>query len=148
TLFAGLTLGSFDDLRVDYDERDEPVLKGVRGGGGGREALGVEALSLGTADQLYLALRLATLEADLDRREPLPLVVDDVLIQFDNPLAAATLKALAALSKRTQVLVCTHHEHLRDLAASVVDPGLLFTHTLPAATTGELARARASETGG
>ena len=87
-------------------------------------------MSLGTADQLYLALRLATLETYLDRREPLPLVVDDILIQFDNARAAATLSALAALSRRTQVLVFTHHEHLRDLAARVVPEELLFTHEL------------------
>jgi len=128
-LFAALTLGSFEGLRVDYDEKDEPVLKGVRPGG--REALGVESMSLGTADQLYLALRLAALEVDLDRREPLPLVVDDILIQFDDARAAATLAALAALSRRTQVLVFTHHRHLLDLASSVVPPPDLITHTLP-----------------
>jgi len=129
SLFAGLTLGSFDGLRVDYNDRDEPVLKGVRGGG--REALGVEAMSLGTADQLYLALRLATLETFLDRHEPLPLVVDDVLIQFDNARSAATLAALAEMSRRTQVLVFTHHEHLRELAGGSVPAGTLFLHTLP-----------------
>lgn len=128
-LFSGLTLGSFDGLRVDYNDRDEPVLKGVRAGG--RESLGVESMSLGTADQLYLSLRLATLETYLDRRDPLPLVVDDVLIQFDNPRAVATLTALAALSRRTQVLMFTHHEHLRDLAVAHVPPDLLVTHTLP-----------------
>jgi uncharacterized protein YhaN len=128
-LFAGLTLGSFERLRVDYDERDEPVLKGVRPGVG--EAIGVEAMSVGAADQLYLALRLATIEADLDRREPLPLIVDDILIQFDNARAAATLDALAALSRRTQVLMFTHHEHLRDLAEARVPADVLVVHTLP-----------------
>ena len=129
-LFARLTRGSFEALKVDYDEDDEPVLKGVRPGG--RELLGVSALSFGTADQLYLALRLASLEAELDRREPLPLVVDDILIQFDDARASATLAALAALSKRTQVLVFTHHRHLLDLARDVVPDGDLFTHTLRA----------------
>jgi uncharacterized protein YhaN len=128
-LFSSLTLGSFERLTVDYDDSDEPVLKGVRPGT--REPLGVSSMSLGTADQLYLSLRLATLEAYLDRREPLPLVVDDILIQFDNPRSSATLTALAELSRRTQVLVFTHHEHLRDLAASVVPAELLFTHELP-----------------
>ena len=88
-------------------------------------------MSLGTADQLYLALRLATLETYLDRREPLPLVVDDILIQFDNARASATLSALAELSRRTQVLVFTHHEHLRELAARVVPADVLFHHELP-----------------
>jgi len=129
SLFSALTLGSFDGLAVDYDDRDEPVLKGVRSGT--REPVGVSAMSLGTADQLYLSLRLATLETYIDRREPLPLVVDDILIQFDNARSCATLSALADLSRRTQVLVFTHHEHLRDLAARVVPAGALFTHELP-----------------
>ncbi|GAC1470008.1 MAG: YhaN family protein [Isosphaeraceae bacterium] len=127
-LFARLTLGSFESLRVDYNDRDEPVLKGVRSIG--REPLGVESMSLGTADQLYLSLRLATLETYLDHREPLPLIVDDVLIQFDNARSAATLEVLASLSRRTQVLVFTHHEHLRDLAEAQVPADLLFIHTL------------------
>jgi uncharacterized protein YhaN len=127
-LFAALTLGSFAGLRVDFDDRDEPVLRGVRPGG---EALGVEAMSLGTADQLYLSLRLATLSDYLDRHEPLPLVVDDVLIQFDDARAAATLKALAEFSGRAQVLVFTHHEHLVRLAEACVDREVLLTHTLP-----------------
>lgn len=126
--FAAFTLGSFEALKVDFGDRDEPVLKGARPGG--RESLGVSALSEGAADQLYLALRLAALEADLDHREPLPLVVDDVLIQFDDGRAAATLAALAALSKRTQVLIFTHHRHLLDLARDVVPPADLLCHTL------------------
>jgi uncharacterized protein YhaN len=126
-LFATLTLGSFAELRVDYNDRDEPVLKGVRRDG--QEALGVEAMSLGTADQLYFALRLAALAADLERREPLPLIVDDVLIQFDDARAGATLEALAHLSKRTQVLIFTHHEHLLELAQSRIAASLL-PHTL------------------
>ena len=138
-LFAGLTLGSFEGLRVDYDDRDEPVLQAVRAGG--REALGVNALSLGTADQLYLSLRLAAIDTDLDHHEPLPLIVDDVLIQFDDARAAATLRALADLAKRTQVILFTHHEHLRDLASSVVPPDLLFPQTLPSRAPGALATA-------
>ncbi len=129
TLFSTLTLGSFSGLAVDYDDRDEPVLKGLRAGTG--EPVGVLGMSLGTADQLYLSLRLAILETYLDRREALPLVVDDILIQFDNARASATLSALASFSRRTQVLLFTHHAHLRDLATKAVPGDLLFHHELP-----------------
>jgi uncharacterized protein YhaN len=131
-LFAALTLGSFSGLTVDYDSADEPVLVGVRpGAGDGGVFVGVAAMSEGTADQLYLALRLAALETFLDRHEPLPLVVDDILIQFDDARTRATLAVLADLSRRTQVLVFTHHEHLLALAESCVPPGSLFAHRLP-----------------
>lgn len=125
-LFSRLTLGSFEGLRDDYDANDQPVLVGVRPGGA---VVHVEGMSLGTADQLYLALRLATLETLLDRDEPLPLIVDDILIQFDDARARATLEVLAEFSRRTQVLLFTHHEHLTRLARAVA-PDDLIVHPL------------------
>ncbi len=93
TLFAALTLGSFEGLRVDCDgdDHDRPVLQAVRPGGA--EAIGIRGLSLGTADQLYLALRLASLEAAIALHGPVPLIADDLLIQFDDARTAAALSA-------------------------------------------------------
>ena len=78
--------------------------------------VGVEAMSDGTRDQLYLALRLATIEQQLERAEPLPLIVDDLLINFDDRRAAAGFKALAEIAETTQVIFFTHHRHLVELA--------------------------------
>ena len=91
--FAALTLGSFCGLRADYDERGNPVLVGVRPDG--RTTLGVAALSDGTRDQLYLSLRIASLEHHLETNPPLPFIVDDILVQFDDARAAAALQVLA-----------------------------------------------------
>ena len=66
----------------------------------------------------------------LTRNESLPLVVDDVLIRFDNERAAAALEVLAELSARTQVIFFTHHRHLLTLAEAAVPPGALFRHEL------------------
>lgn len=115
-LFATLTVGSFRGLQTDYDDRDEPVLAGLRQDG---RRVRVEGMSDGTRDQLYLALRLATLERYLEQAEPLPFVVDDILINFDDERTAATLKVLADLSTRTQVILFTHHARLKDLAAGM-----------------------------
>ena len=127
-LFARLTAGSFAGLRADVDEKGLPVLLGVRADGA--TLLKVEGMSEGTADQLYLALRLASLQTYLDDHEPMPLVVDDILVNFDNARALAALKALADLSGRTQVLFFTHHDHLVDLARSALDEDMLFVHHL------------------
>ncbi|HTZ72135.1 MAG TPA: AAA family ATPase [Acetobacteraceae bacterium] len=70
-------------------------------------------LSEGTRDQLYLAMRLETVAAHPDR---LPFIADDILQSFDDTRAAAALDALAELSRTTQVIVLTHHGHIRDLA--------------------------------
>lgn len=126
--FATLTLGSFAGLRADYDERGNPVLVGVRPDG--RTTLGVAALSDGTRDQLYLALRIASLEHHLETNPPLPFIVDDVLVQFDDARAAAALQVLADLSDRTQVIFFTHHEHLIDVARQHVAEEKLFVHRL------------------
>jgi len=126
--FAALTLGSFSGLRADYDEHGKPVLVGVRPDG--RTTLGVAALSDGTRDQLYLALRLASLEHHLDTNPPLPFIVDDILVQFDDARAAAALQVLADVSDRTQVVFFTHHEHLIEVARGQVAADKLFVQRL------------------
>jgi len=126
--FARLTAGSFAGLRVDLDDKGQPVLRGLRAVG--PTLLGVEGMSDGTADQLYLALRLASLEVYLDDHEPMPLVLDDILVNFDNARARAALQALAELSRRTQVLFFTHHDHLVDLARSALGEDVLYVHRL------------------
>ena len=127
-LFQQLTLGSFERLSADCDDRGDKVLKGVRPGGGG--AVDLAGMSEGTSDQLYLALRLASLESYLIGREPIPFIVDDVLVTFDDSRAVAALRALGELSRRTQIIFFTHHQHLVQLAGQTLDPGVLFVHAL------------------
>ncbi|MFO0817730.1 MAG: AAA family ATPase [Pirellulales bacterium] len=125
--FARLTEGSFSELRVEYDDQGEPVLVGYRPAG---KSIPVAGMSEGTADQLYFALRLAYLADWLDRHEPLPLVVDDILIKFDDQRALASLEVLAQFSQRTQVILFTHHQHLVELARTRLPSDQLFTHQL------------------
>jgi uncharacterized protein YhaN len=87
-------------------------------------------MSDGTADQLYLAVRLASLESYLEKNEAMPFIVDDVLIHFDNERAAATLQILAQLAQKTQIIFFTHHQHLVELARAHVDKDVLFVHSL------------------
>jgi uncharacterized protein YhaN len=111
-IFSRLTLGSFAGLKTHYDDGDRPVLVGTRSSG---ETVGVEGMSDGTCDQLYLALRLASLEHYLAANEPMPFIVDDILVNFDNERAKAALDVLADLAGRTQVIFFTHHRHLVNL---------------------------------
>jgi uncharacterized protein YhaN len=115
-LFRQLTLGSFVGLQTEYDDDDRPQLLGVRGD---RQLVGVAGMSAGTRDQLFLALRLATLEGYLERSEPMPFVVDDILVNFDDERARATLEVLARLGERTQVLLFTHHGRIREQARAL-----------------------------
>jgi uncharacterized protein YhaN len=137
-VFAELSLGSFSALRDDYNDKGEPILVGVRGDG--RTVVGVDGMSDGARDQLYLSLRLASLEHFLDQNEPIPFIVDDVLVQFDDDRAAAALRVLGELSDRTQVIFFTHHEHLVQLAGRNVAAGKLFVHRLPESPLGAAQR--------
>jgi uncharacterized protein YhaN len=112
-LFRMLTLGAFEALKVDYDDRDQPVLKGQRAGG---VLVPAEGMSDGTRDQLYLALRLAAVERYVREAEPLPFVADDLFVHFDDERAAAAFAALGQLGRETQVIFFTHHPHLCSVA--------------------------------
>ncbi|SIO46935.1 Uncharacterized protein YhaN [Singulisphaera sp. GP187] len=127
-LFADLTDGSFSRLQIDDDGDGRALLKGVRADG---RHVGVEGMSDGSHDQLYLALRLASLESWLQAHEPIPFIVDDILLNFDDRRALAALRALAELSRRTQVLFFTHHAHLFDLARKHLPDDVVFIQTLP-----------------
>lgn len=111
-IFARITVGSFSGLTVDYED-DRQVLLGVRPDG---TRVPVAGMSQGTRDQLFLSLRLAAIEQHIDGRGPFPVIVDDLLVQFDDDRAVATLEVLSELSNRTQVLFFTHHKHLVELA--------------------------------
>lgn len=111
-IFRRITLASYADLTVDY-EGEHQVLLGVRPD---EQRVPVAGMSQGTRDQLFLSLRLAAIEQHIASRGPFPVIVDDLLVQFDDDRALATLEVLAELATRTQVLFFTHHQHLVSLA--------------------------------
>ncbi len=117
-LFKQLTLGSFTGIETDYDEKDNPRLVGLRPEGTRSRRIEIAGMSSGTADQLYLALRIASLERQLADGRRLPLIVDDVLVHFDDQRSQAALEVFAELAKRTQVIYFTHHQRILDLAES------------------------------
>jgi len=107
-IFSTLTSGSFRKLIVDF-EREPMVLEGLRSDG---KLVGISGLSDGTRDQLYLALRLAALEMHLEQAMPLPFIADDLFINYDDARSKAGFEALKELSKQTQVIFLSHHDHL------------------------------------
>jgi len=126
-IFGAITRGRFSGLDAEFDDKDTPVLVAVTSD---NAKVPVEGLSDGTRDQLYLSLRLAALGRYLSDNEPMPLILDDLLITFDNARSKAILPQLAALSKRTQVFVFTHHEHLIDLCRQTLGEGAFHLHQL------------------
>lgn len=87
-------------------------------------------LSTGTAEQIYLAMRLALAREYAAHAAPLPLVLDDTLANFDDHRALHTARVLTEIAQDHQVLLFTCHRHI---GALFRDNGLpANTVTLPA----------------
>ena len=115
-----LTGGRWVALLAD-DSGGSRTLSVIRGDG---ERFGTAELSEGTVDQVFLALRLAAV-AELHNERiaageaALPLVLDDVLMAFDEERTTRALKVLADLALGLQVIVFTHHTFVADAAAAL-----------------------------
>lgn len=127
--FRTLTDGAFDDLLTDLDGDKQLLLARRRNG----EILHLDELSEGTVDQLYLALRLAGVEHHLERSAANPpVILDDLLVNFDDARAASALRLFADLGRRAQVLLFTHHRHLCVLASETLPADQLHVAELGA----------------
>ena len=55
----------------------------------------------------------------MESAEPMPFIVDDILVDFDDARSQAALKALAELAEKTQVILFTHHSRVVEQARQV-----------------------------
>ncbi len=122
-IFSTLTLGSFQTLEIDYDG-DTPQLMGRRPDG---KHVDFDGLSEGTGDQLFLSLRLAAVEMQLQHAQPLPFIADDLFIKYSDDRGARGFKALGELATKSQVIYFTHHDHLADVARGAIGEELSVT---------------------
>lgn len=110
-LFHDITGGQYTGLL----QRDRHLVVLDRDG----RARALDTLSRGTAEQLYLCIRLG-LAAEFARRAvALPLVMDDILVNFDPERARVVAEALAAVAEQHQVLLFTCHPETADLIREV-----------------------------
>ncbi len=114
--FAFLTSGRYAGLRAGFGKNDEPVLRAMQGKGD----VGVEGLSLGTRDALYLALRLGSWQHLAKTNVSLPIVLDDVLVDFDDDRASAAIERLGEVARDMQVVLFTHHRKIVESARAVL----------------------------
>ena len=88
--------------------------------------LSPQLLSRGTAEQLYLAMRLALVREYANHVEPLPVVFDDIFVNFDPERARSSMKAVRELCSTHQVLLFTCHPHLVQTAQEIVPTAKVF----------------------
>ncbi|WP_035067953.1 AAA family ATPase [Nitratidesulfovibrio termitidis] len=90
-IFRAITGGRWQSIAASLEDG---VPRAVPADG---EPMPHEHLSRGTREQLYLALRLGYVRTHALHAEPLPLIMDDILVNFDPERAARTATALAEL---------------------------------------------------
>jgi uncharacterized protein YhaN len=84
------------------------------------ETIPVDKLSRGTREAVYLSLRLALVGAYARRGALIPMVLDDVLVNFDGRRAHSAAELLCEFSRNGyQILMFTCHEHMQDLFHSL-----------------------------
>jgi len=111
--FGTMTRGAYVKVLAPLGENDlrvEETKSGTR--------KGPEALSRGTKEQLYLAMRLALAATYAEQLVALPLVADDILVNFDDARAAVTAALLGEYAAEGhQILAFTCHRRLADVFA-------------------------------
>ncbi len=106
--FKKITGGRYERIHVSLEKREITVFDS-------REALRtIDQLSRGTREQLLLSLRLGFIEEYETNAEPLPVVVDDILVNFDPMRAQKTAEIFQEFSKKRQVIIFTCHPSTKD----------------------------------
>lgn len=120
---------------VEPDEDGRTLL--VEDATGGRRR--AEALSTGTAELLYLVLRLGLVLDLSEGRGLLPVVLDDVLVNLDPERAAALARLLHEFTRTQQVVLLTCRPETRDLLLAQVEGALALELPRFAGRTGPVA---------
>jgi uncharacterized protein YhaN len=133
--FHALSLGSFGGIRPEATNGGNKLVAVRNMDDPDSDELELNALSEGTRDQLFLALKLAMIHNRLMERQRLgqgmlPVILDDILVQFDDERSAAAFRLLGELSELTQVIFLTHHTHLEAVARGAFGERPIGIHRL------------------
>ena len=127
-IFASITDSRWQGLTASLEDSSLSVLP-PQG-----EPVNPEVLSRGTQEQMYLAMRLAYIRNHAAHASALPVIMDDILVNFDPARARRTAQAFVQLTKGAkgtkgttgttgagdaaaghQVLFFTCHPHMADM---------------------------------
>lgn len=98
---SAITCGRYDSVRVDEKGNLHVQAEG--------KEISPEALSRGTLEQFYLALRLAVGNVVM-KEEKLPIFLDETFSMYDDRRLAQTLAVLAQMDRQILIFTCQHRE--------------------------------------
>lgn len=107
-----MTNGKYS-LVIDSNKKDVGIIDGTH------HVKDAKIWSSGTGDQVYLSIRLAMALSFGKQIEPLPIVLDDIFVRFDEGRQRETLRFLMELGKEQQIFLFTCHERTMKIAEEV-----------------------------
>lgn len=131
-IFATITQGSWASIAASLEDSSLTVLPARPDQEQGQgEALSPSVLSRGTQEQLYLSLRLAYIRNHASHATALPIIMDDILVNFDPNRARHTAHALMGLTQGKgapahQILFFTCHPHIAAMLQELMPESTLF----------------------
>jgi uncharacterized protein YhaN len=111
--FSGMTGGNWTRVIAGLDS-------GIQVESSDGKRVSPENLSRGTAEQLYLAMRLALVREYSRHVDVLPVVLDDIFVNFDPERTRRSLEAVRELARTHQILMFTCHPHLTGMVEEIV----------------------------
>uniref|UniRef100_UPI003569870E ATP-binding protein n=1 Tax=Paenibacillus sp. TaxID=58172 RepID=UPI003569870E len=106
--FAFITEGRFERMLAPIGE--QRVIAQRQDG----QLVETSRLSRGTAEQMYVCIRFALADEYAANGVRMPLVMDDLFVNFDDDRLARSLDLLQRVSERGQLLLFTCHRHVVD----------------------------------
>lgn len=114
-IFSHITNNTYKTI-VKPAESKELLIRDKHG-----NSKGVVEMSRGTKEELYFAMRLGLIEEYEKRAESMPIIMDDILVNFDDERGPLAIQALEEFAKGRQVIVLTCHESALDLYSKYGD---------------------------
>ena len=121
SLFATITGNRYTDIVAPVGKSE---MIAVRADG---RRMQLEELSRGTAEQLYLCIRFGVISVCETGSEVLPVLMDDILVNFDPDRAGQAARVISDLSAERQILFFTCHPYIVDILKAAAPGATVFS---------------------
>ncbi len=112
--FKTISNGRYERINISLSDKDLRIYDNKQ------SSKTIDELSRGTKEQLLISLRLGFIEEYEKSNEALPLIVDEVFVNFDADRAKEMAQILEEFAKTRQVLVFTCHQYTEQLFGNPV----------------------------
>ena len=113
SVFSDITDSKYPELKMLAENQELIILDQ------NKKSKKVAELSRGSMEELYFSMRLGLIDVYEKRAEPMPFVMDDTFVNFDDSRRDKAINALQEFAKNRQVIVLTCHAHVNEMFKSI-----------------------------